>query len=107
MREIRQFDVILAQEVTRGALSANLAGRILGVPLLNTLMLAPVEYFRCRRERGQIAWWKFRLGEATIRGLMRINGYLAAGWLALGPYLCRVARRYCPRVQQTHYYGVD
>ncbi len=107
MRTIRQFDVILAQEVTRGALSANLAGRMRGVPVLNTLMLAPVEYFRCRQERGQIAWWKYRLGDATIRGLMRINGHLAAGWLALGPYLCRVARRCCPRVQNTHYYGVD
>ena len=107
VRRIRRFDVILAQEVTRGALSANLAGRMLGVPVLNTLMVAPVEYYRCRRERGQIAWWKYRLGDATIRGLMRMNGRLAAGWLALGPYLCRVARGYCPRVQNTHYYGVD
>ena len=107
MREVQQFDVILAQEVTRGALSANLAGRMLGVPVLNTLMVAPIEYFRCRRERGQIAWWKYRLGDATIRGLMRVNGRLAAGWLALGPYLCKVARRCCPRVQNTHYYGVD
>lgn len=107
VRRIRRFDVILAQEVTRGALSANLAGRMLGVPVLNTLMVAPVEYYRCRHERGQIAWWKYRLGDATIRGLMRMNGRLAAGWLALGPYLCRVARGYCPRVQSTHYYGVD
>jgi glycosyltransferase involved in cell wall biosynthesis len=107
MRQIRKFDVVLAQEVTRGALSANLAGRMVGVPVLNTLMLAPVEYFRCRQERGQIPGWKYRLGDATIRGLMRINGRLASGWLALGPYLCRVARRYCTRIQNTHYYGVD
>jgi glycosyltransferase involved in cell wall biosynthesis len=107
MREIRQFDVVLAQEVTRGALSANLAGRMRGVPVLNTLMVAPVDYFRCRREWGRIAWWKYRLGDATIRALMRINARLATCWLALGPYLCRVARQYCPHVQQTHYYGVD
>lgn len=107
LREACKFDVILAQEVTRGALNANLAGRLLGVPALNTLMVAPVEYFRCRRERWLIPWWKYRLGDAVIRGLMRANGRLAAGWLVLGPYLCRVAQRCCPRVRNTHYYGVD
>jgi glycosyltransferase involved in cell wall biosynthesis len=107
LRWARAFDVILAQEVTRGALNANLAGRLRGVPVLNTMMVAPVEYFRCRRERGLIAWWKYRIGDAAIRGLMLTNGQLAAGWLALGPYLCGVARRCCPRVRNTHYYGVD
>jgi glycosyltransferase involved in cell wall biosynthesis len=107
LREARRFDVILAQDVTRGALSANFAGRMLGVPVLNILILAPVEYFRCRRERGQIAWWKYRLGDAAIRSLMRVNGLLAGGWLALGPYLCRLACQYTSSVQNTHYYGVD
>jgi glycosyltransferase involved in cell wall biosynthesis len=74
---------------------------------MNALMLAPVEYFRCRRERGQIAPWKYHVGDITIRILMRVNGILADGWLALGPYLCRLATRYSSRVQNTHYYGVD
>jgi glycosyltransferase involved in cell wall biosynthesis len=107
LRAARRFDVILAQEVTRGALNANVVGQLLGMPVLNTLMVAPVEYFRCRWERRLIPWWKYRLGDAVIRGLMRANGRLAAGWLALGPYLCGVARRCCPRVRNTHYYGVD
>jgi glycosyltransferase involved in cell wall biosynthesis len=107
LRSLRGFDVVLAQEVTRGALNANVAGRLLGVPVLNTLMVAPVEYFRCRWERGLIPWWKYRLGDAVIRWLMRTNGRLATGWLALGPYLSEVARRCCPSVRNTHYYGVD
>jgi D-inositol-3-phosphate glycosyltransferase len=42
-----------------------------------------------------------------IRTLMALNGRLAARCLALGPYLCHVAGRYCPRTEMTHYYGVD
>jgi glycosyltransferase involved in cell wall biosynthesis len=107
LRHARRFDVILAQEVTRGALNASLSGRMLGVPVLSTLGVPPVEYFRCRRERGLIPWWKYRLGDTLIRGLMRANGRLATGWLTGGPYLYRVAKGYCPRVTNFHYYGVD
>ena len=107
LRKAARFDVILAQEVTRGALNANVVGRILGIPVLSTLAGAPVESFRCRRERGLISWWKYRLGDAAIRGLMRANGRLATGWLTGGPYLYRVAKRYCPRVTNFHYYGVN
>jgi len=45
----RGFDVILAQEMLRGALSANLAGRLRGVPVVTFTALPPLEYFRCRR----------------------------------------------------------
>jgi glycosyltransferase involved in cell wall biosynthesis len=107
LRSAGSVDVILAQEVLRGALSANLVGLVRGVPVITYMGYDPPAYFRCRWERGQIPWWKYRLGDATIRGLMRINGCLASGWLALGPDLCRVARRYCSRIQNTHYYGVD
>src|SRR5581483_10255475 len=50
-RRARDFDVILAQEVLRGALNANLVGRLRGVPVVTYMGIAPVEYFRCRRER--------------------------------------------------------
>ncbi len=107
LRRARDCDVILAQEVLRGALSANLAGRFRGVPVVTYMGVAPVEYYRCRRERRQIGALKALAGEATIRALMRINGLLAARCLAMGPYLREVARRYCPRSDVGLYYGVD
>jgi glycosyltransferase involved in cell wall biosynthesis len=106
-RAAGDFDVILAQEVLRGALSANLMGRVRGVPVITYMGISPVEYFRCRRERGQMGLAKALLGEATIRSLMRINGVLAARCLAMGPYLRDVALRYCPRSEVGLYYGVD
>jgi D-inositol-3-phosphate glycosyltransferase len=69
--------------------------------------VAPVEYFRCRRERGQIGWLKWRLGDAVIRTLMALNGRLASRCLAMGPYLRDVATHYCPRSEVGLYYGVD
>ena len=107
LRRARDFDVILAQEVLRGALSANLAGLMRRVPVVTYLGVAPVEYYRCRRERGQIGPLKAFVGEATIRTLMRINGLLAARCLAMGPYLRDVALGYCPRSEVGLYYGVD
>jgi glycosyltransferase involved in cell wall biosynthesis len=102
-----RFDIVLAQEVTRGALNANVAGRLLGVPVVNTLALPPLEYYRCRRERGTIGLWKYLLGEAAIRFLLTANGRLASGWVALGPYLKKVARRHSRGVGEWAYYGID
>jgi glycosyltransferase involved in cell wall biosynthesis len=107
LRHAGRFDVILAQEVTRGALNANLVGRLVGVPVVCTLALPPVEYFRCRWERRTIPWWKYRLGDAVIRCLLAVNARLATGWVALGPYLRAVARRHTRRVGSWAYYGVD
>ena len=101
------FDVILAQEVLRGALSANLAGRWRGVPVVTFTALPPLEYFRCRRERRQIGLAKAVAGELAIRSLMRLNGLLATRCVALGEYLRGVASRYCPRCDVGLYYGVD
>ena len=102
-----RFDVILAQEVLRGALSANLAGALRRVPVVTFTALSPVEYFRCRRERGQIGLAKAVTGELAIRALMRINGLMATRCVALGEYLRGVASRYCPRCEVGLYYGVD
>lgn len=107
MKHAREFDVILAQEMLRGALSANLAGWIRRVPVVTYLGIAPTAYWRCRRERRQIGWLKWFAGDRVIRILMRINGRLATRCLAMGPYLCGLARRYCARSQIGLYYGVD
>jgi glycosyltransferase involved in cell wall biosynthesis len=106
-RNVRRFDVILAQEVLRGALNANIAGALRGVPVVTYMGIAPVEYFRCRRERGQIGWLRSLAGETFIRGLMTINGWLATRCLAMGPYLRVLAARYSPRSESGLYYGVD
>jgi glycosyltransferase involved in cell wall biosynthesis len=106
-RHVRDFDVVLSQEVLRGSLNATLVGALRGVPVVTTMAIAPVEYFRCRRERGQIglvvAWGV----EGVIRLLMTINGRLATRAMALGPYLRGIARQYSSRTEHSAYYGVD
>jgi glycosyltransferase involved in cell wall biosynthesis len=103
----REFDVFLTLDVLRGALNANVVGALRGVPVVTYLGHAPVEYFRCRRERGQLPWWKAAAGEGLIRTLMTVNGRLATRCLAMGPYLLDLAARYCPRSEAGLYYGVD
>lgn len=106
-RHARRFDLILAQEVLRGALNANLAGALRGIPVVTYMGIAPLEYFRCRRERGQIGRLRALAGEAVIRGLLAINGRMATRCLAMGPYLRAVAARHCARSETGLYYGVD
>ena len=101
------FDVILAQEVLRGALNANIAGKLNGVPVVTYMGIAPVEYYRCRYQRGQVSRIKAAVGEFAIRSMMTINGRLCCCCLAMGPYLRDVAARYCERSQIGLYYGVD
>jgi glycosyltransferase involved in cell wall biosynthesis len=107
LRNARRFDVIVAQEALRGALNANIAGLLKRVPIVTYMGIAPVEYFRCRRERGQIGLFKALAGEAAIRVMLTLNGRLATRCLAMGPYLRDVAMRYCPRSTLGLYYGVD
>jgi glycosyltransferase involved in cell wall biosynthesis len=106
-KNARNFDVILAQEVLRGALNATLVGKLRKVPVVTHMGISPADYFRCRRERGQIGWFKAWLGERVIKTLMTINGRLTTRCLAFGPYLVDVYRPYCPRTENTLYYGVD
>jgi glycosyltransferase involved in cell wall biosynthesis len=106
-RRVKSFDVLLSQEVLRGSFNANLAGLARGIPVVTYMGISPLEYFRCRRERGQIGIAKAFLGETAIRALMTFNGRLAARCLAMGPYLRDVAARYCPRSEVGLYYGVD
>lgn len=106
-REIRQFDVVLSQEVLRGSLNATLIGAIRGVPVVMYLGIAPLEYFKCRRERRQIGLVKAIAGEAFIRMVTALNGRLATRCLAMGPYLRDIAAKFCPRSDIGLYYGVD
>src|SRR3972149_4112363 len=102
-----RVDVIVSQEGLRGSLGATLVGALRGVPVVTYMGIAPLEYFRCRRERGQIgpvaAWG----GETAIRFLMTVNGRRAPRGLAMGPYLRALAAEYCPRSDIGLYYGVD
>jgi glycosyltransferase involved in cell wall biosynthesis len=106
-RRARDFDVILAQEVLRGAFNANVVGRLSGVPVVMYMGISPLEYFRCRRERGQISLPRSLLGETVIQTLMTVNGRLASRCLAMGPYLVDVATRFGARSENGLYYGVD
>ena len=101
------FDLILAQEALRGALNANIAGTRWGVPVVVYMAIAPVEYYRCRRERGQIGPLKALAGEWLIRSLLMLNGRLATRCVAMGPYLQLLASRYFARTERGLYYGVD
>jgi glycosyltransferase involved in cell wall biosynthesis len=71
------------------------------------MAISPVEYFKCRHERRQIGAAGSLAGELVIRVLMSINGRLATTCLALGPYLCDISSRACPRTEMGYYYGVD
>jgi glycosyltransferase involved in cell wall biosynthesis len=107
LRHAREYDIILSQEVLRGSLSATIVGALRRIPVITFMCIAPVEYFRCRRERKQVGWWKAIAGEATIRSLMWVNGKLATRCVALGPYLVEIAAKYCSSTTQGFYYGVD
>ena len=102
-----RFDVILSQEMLRGSLNANIAGRLRGVPVVTYTAMPPIEYFRCRLRRGRIGHLRALAGELLIRLLMTINGHLSARSLALGPYLHEIVETYSQRVGPNHYYGVD
>jgi len=104
---VRDFDLVFSQEMLRGSLNATLVGALRGVPVVTSMALPPVEYFRCRHERGQIGAVRAWLGEVVIRSLLVINGKAATACVALGPYLRDLAGRYCVRTERWFYYGVD
>lgn len=107
LRNMREFDVVLSQDMVRGSLNTTVAGKLLGVPVVTYLGIAPVEYYRCRRERGRIGWFEAVAGEAFIRFAMQVTGRLATTALGMGPYLRDVAGRTSRRAGICGYYGVD
>jgi glycosyltransferase involved in cell wall biosynthesis len=107
LRNMRKYDVVLSQEMVRGSLNATVAGALMGVPVVTYLGIAPVEYYRCRRERRQIGVASAIAGEAFIRFAMTVNGRLAKTALGMGPYLRNVAAATSARAAIGGYYGVD
>ncbi len=107
LKHAREFDVVLCQEVLRGALNGTLVGKVTNTPVITYMNVAPVEYFRCRYERRQCSWLTAVIGEAVIRTLMIINGKLGTCCVALGPYLMKIAANYSARTVMGLYYGVD
>ncbi len=101
------YSLILAQEILRGSLNANVAGRLKGVPVVNYVCLPHLEYFDKKHERGKIGPVAWRLGSGVITALSWINGRLAKKTLALGEHLQTYARRFSTRVGPATYYGVD
>jgi glycosyltransferase involved in cell wall biosynthesis len=106
-RNAPRFDAILAQEMLRGALNANLAGLWHGVPVVTYVAISPIEYFRCRYERREVGRLKAVAGELAIRTLLALNGRMSSRCVALGPYLRDVVGRVCPRAEQGLFYGID
>jgi glycosyltransferase involved in cell wall biosynthesis len=107
LQNIRKFDVVLSQEMVRGSLNATIAGALMGVPVVTYLGIAPVDYFRCRRERGRIGWPKAIAGEAFIRFAMAVSGRLATTALGMGPYLRDIAGKTASHTAVGGYYGID
>lgn len=107
LRDIRKHDVVLSQEMVRGSLNATIAGKLMGVPVVTYLGVAPVEYYRCRWERRQISWIKAVAGELFIRFTMAVSGRLGTTALGMGPYLRDVAGQTSSHPAIGGYYGVD
>lgn len=107
LRNILKFDAVLAQGMGRGALNATLAGALLGVPVVTYLAIAPVAYWRCRRERRQMGPLKALAGEAFIRACLTVAGRLGTTALAMGPFLAEFVKSYSSRPAVGYYYGVD
>src|SRR5262245_53610003 len=69
-RTAQEYDVILSQEMLRGSLNASIVGALRGVPVVTTMSMPALEYFRCRRERKQISGAVSLAGETLIRVLL-------------------------------------
>ena len=65
LQSARDFDVILSQEILRGSLNSCLVGRLFHRPVVTYMNIPPVQYYRCRRERGQQGWLRATIGEAV------------------------------------------
>lgn len=100
-------DLILAQENLRGAINANIAGRIHGKPVLTYTAIPAQAYYRCRRRRGQISRSKEYLGLIVISFMEWMNSRLSQGCLAVGPYLSSQKSNQFRSVILSQAYGVD
>ena len=107
LRRLRSFDVVLSQEMGRGSLSATAVGKALGVPVVLYLGTSPVEYFHCRRIRGQVGPIRAWASETFLATAMRVTGALSSAVVTTGPYLGAMAARLASRVFEGYYCGID
>ncbi len=105
--KLRSFDVVLSQEMGRGSLNATMLGKALRVPVVCYLGTSPVEYFRCRRMRGQVGPLRGWASETCLAAAMRVTGALSSAVVTTGPYLKEMATRLAPRVYEGYYCGID
>ena len=107
LRKLRSFDVVLSQEMGRGSLSATAVGKALGTPVVLYLGTSPVEYFHCRRVRGQVGPFRAWASETFLATAMKVTGALASAVVTTGPYLGAMAARMASRVIEGYYCGID
>ena len=104
---LRSFDVVLSQEMGRGSLNATALGKVLRVPVVCYLGTSPVEYFHCRRVRGQVGPLRAWASETFLAVAMRVTGALSSAVVTTGPYLKNMAARLTSRVFEGYYCGID
>ena len=86
---------------------ATIVGTATGVPVVTYLGTSPVEYFRCRLQRGQIGSIEAMAGEAFLRVAMNVSGRLGTAVLTTGPYLRNLAAAIPARAFEGYYCGID
>ncbi|MCZ6916711.1 MAG: glycosyltransferase family 4 protein [Gemmatimonadetes bacterium] len=108
-RHRRDVDVVLAQGYGVGALVANLARRLWGIPTA-MLVCSPVElYYRCRAVN-PVAGKPYRRRElAALEIVARLNARLGARYIVLSRHLRDVVLRHGTRrpIDVVPVYGVD
>lgn len=107
LRTLRSFDVVLSQEMGRGSLNATAIGKALRTPVVLYLGTSPVEYFHCRRIRGQVGRLRAWASETFLAAAMKVTGALSSGVVTTGPYLGAMAAPLAPRVFEGYYCGID
>ena len=107
LSKLRSFDVVLSQEMGRGSLNATVVGKAMGIPVVLYLGTSPVEYFRCRRVRGQVGAFRAWASETFLATAMNVTGALSSAVVTTGPYLKDLASRVASRVYEGYYCGID
>ena len=107
VRTLRSFDVVLSQEMGRGSLNATAVGKALRTPVVLYLGTSPVEYFHCRRIRGQVGRLRAWASETFLATAMKVTGALSSGIVTTGPYLGAMAAPLARRVFEGYYCGID
>lgn len=106
-KNIKKFDLVIAQENLRGALNATFVGKLKQIPVITYTGIPPVEYFKCKRERKQVSSFHAWVGINVIKSLIYLNSKMADCCLAVGPYLQNKNSSQFKNVLQSKAYGVD